>query len=199
LLRTRPVLRPCRHSPGTSRAWCAPHARASSSASQRACRLLSSRLPELGVTLWRCSPRERFHFLTLFHSPSFQSLILVTRLCARSAVIVGGFSGLYRLLRLVFGNGRSSDSGVAVFLSAGLSAQTLMFLSPAASKELALYAVKFVLEGLINSSPKGSITEQPGLQRLAMFILFGLLVMLFEKQPSTLKPMVVRLLNALWA
>lgn len=33
-----------------------------------------------------------------------------------------------------------------------------------AAKELALYVVKFVLEGLINASPKGSVTENPAMQ-----------------------------------
>lgn len=36
-------------------------------------------------------------------------------------------------------------------------------------------------------------------QRLSLFVLFGVLVALFEKQPATLKPVVVRLLNVLWA
>jgi len=98
----------------------------------------------------------------------------------------------------VFGNGKPSDSTVSIFLSAGLSAQTLAFLSPAATKELALYGVKFALEGLINATPKGSITENVTLQRLCLFLLFGTLVALFEKQPNALKPLVVRLLNRLW-
>lgn len=72
--------------------------------------------------------------------------------------------------------------------------------------------VKFALEGLINATPKGSFTENAALQvrlpptcapdlaqRLSLFVLFGILVALFEKNPATLKPVVVRLLNALWA
>lgn len=74
--------------------------------------------------------------------------------------------------------------------------------------------VKFVLEGLINASPKGSVTDNAAMQvralcvsslvsncsqRFSLFVLFGLLVALFEKQPATLKPVVVRLLNGLWA
>jgi len=97
------------------------------------------------------------------------------------------------------GNGKQSDSTVSIVLSAGISAQVLTLLSPAAIKELSLYAVKFALEGLINASPKGSFTENLALQRLAVFLLFGALVALFEKQPGTLKPIIVRLLGALWA
>lgn len=42
-------------------------------------------------------------------------------------------------------------------------------------KELALFVVKFVLEGLINASPKGSLTENIALQVRTYGILVGLL------------------------
>jgi hypothetical protein len=41
-------------------------------------------------------------------------------------------------------------------------------------KELALFVVKFVLEGLINASPKGSLTENIALQVRTYGILVGL-------------------------
>ena len=40
-------------------------------------------------------------------------------------------------------------------------------------KELALFVVKFVLEGLINASPKGSLTENIALQVRTYGILVG--------------------------
>lgn len=73
----------------------------------------AARLPFaiIEVTKSRCAPPLEARCLTARSRPTPQSVITLARLCARSALIIGGFSGLYKLLRLVFGHGKSSDSG----------------------------------------------------------------------------------------
>lgn len=73
----------------------------------------AARLPFaiIEVTKSRYSVPRRRGALSCASRPTPQSVITLARLCARSALIIGGFSGLYKLLRLVFGHGKSSDSG----------------------------------------------------------------------------------------
>ena len=44
-------------------------------------------------------------------------LVRVARYAARAGLIVGAFSSLYKLLRLVFGKGKASDSRALPWLS----------------------------------------------------------------------------------
>jgi len=128
-----------------------------------------------------------------------QLLTRVLRYCVRSGLILGGFSALYKLLRMVFARGYPDDSATAIFLSAGLSAQALTLYSVDAYKEIFLYVLKYAVEGLINGSSPNGVTTNTFAQRLSIFLLMGTLVVLYEKNPQTLKSVVVRLLNRLWA
>jgi len=128
------------------------------------------------------------------------ALIGALKLAAQSGLIIGGWSGLYKLIRLVLRVITKKDGGVVpLFIAGGLSGQVLWSLSPGAYFEIYLYFLKFLVEGLVNAAQKQGVNAPANLQRLSVFLLMGLTAVLFEKDPSSLNARLSKLLGFLWA
>jgi len=127
------------------------------------------------------------------------TLVRVLQASAQSGTIIASWSALYKLIRYMFRMVTGVDGGVIpVFVAGGLSGQALWNLSPNAYFEIFLYFLKFLAEAVINACHKRGMTASPTVQRLSVFVLLGLLVTLFEKEPDTLNSRMAKLFGFMW-
>eukprot|EP01097_Dermamoeba_algensis_P000652 TRINITY_DN122_c0_g4_i1.p1 TRINITY_DN122_c0_g4~~TRINITY_DN122_c0_g4_i1.p1 ORF type:complete len:177 (+),score=40.39 TRINITY_DN122_c0_g4_i1:52-582(+) len=108
-----------------------------------------------------------------------------------SAVRFGFFILQHRVLQQFLTAQLGASNPLTVVIPGGVSGVILSFAAPGVAQELLLYTFKFVLEGLINSTPQrvwsGFGVKVESLIQLSAFAIFAALFYLYEYDKKTLK------------
>eukprot|EP01098_Paradermamoeba_levis_P001072 TRINITY_DN1120_c0_g1_i1.p1 TRINITY_DN1120_c0_g1~~TRINITY_DN1120_c0_g1_i1.p1 ORF type:complete len:170 (-),score=54.79 TRINITY_DN1120_c0_g1_i1:245-754(-) len=133
-------------------------------------------------------------------SGNLPALPVVAKEVVLSGLKVGFFAGQYNLLRLLLLRFCAKTSALPALIPGGVTGALLTFSPVSFYKEVLLYALKFVAEGLLNTFEEKKIWERKQINtslwsKLSAIVLFSLLFYLYEYERKHLKPYVAKVLD----